>query len=446
MKNIFISLILLLFSYNIYSQRGFRFYGKEDVKQHVKFKLINNLIVIPLEINGKELSFVLDTGVNKTILFNLTKNDSLGLNSISKIELRGLGSGEPVEAYLSKNNRFKIKSLISSNQDLYIILKDGFNMSSKMGITIHGIIGYDLLKSVIAKINYNQKVITFYSPEKYTYKKCKKCEEFPLEFYRNKPYINTKIQIDTTNDKLTDVKLLIDSGGSDAVWLFEDTHKDIKTPKKYFLDILGEGLSGTIYGNRSKIPKIYLGDFEIKKPTVSFLDSASTFNARKFRGRNGSIGGNVLKRFKVWIDYPNEKITFKKSSSLKKGFYYNMSGLTVVYNGQQLIKEENASRVIDSYGSKSEASNNKTVSFITSYSYKFKSSYKVETVLKDSPADKAGIKPEDIIRKINGKYAHNLTLNEINDMFINKPNKRINIEVERLGMTLKFEFKLKERI
>ena len=71
---------------------------------------------------------------------------------------------------------------------------------------------------------------------------------FPLQFYRNKPYIEAKVRLDTIGNKFTDVKLLIDTGGSEAIWLFEDSKKEIKTPKKFFSDILGEGLSGTIYG------------------------------------------------------------------------------------------------------------------------------------------------------------------------------------------------------
>jgi hypothetical protein len=86
-----------------------------------------------------------------------------------------------------------------------------------MGETIHGIIGYDLLKNFIVKINYQSKKIDFYKPENYRYKKCRKCETFPIELYRNKPYINLNVQIDTVGKKLTNVKLLIDSGGSDAI-------------------------------------------------------------------------------------------------------------------------------------------------------------------------------------------------------------------------------------
>ena len=91
------------------SQEGFRFLNQNKKTERIRFKFINNLIVIPLKINGKKLSFILDSGVSKTILFNITQNDSIGLNSVEKVSLRGLGKGEPVEALLSKNNKFSLK-------------------------------------------------------------------------------------------------------------------------------------------------------------------------------------------------------------------------------------------------------------------------------------------------------------------------------------------------
>lgn len=402
---------------------------------------------MPLEINGKELSFILDTGVNKTILFNLTKNDSLGLNNVERIRLRGLGSGEAVDALLSKKNRFRVKNMVNPNEELYVILRDDFNMSAKMGETIHGIIGFDLLKNVIVKIDYNRKVLTFYNPRKYKLKKCRRCEEFKLDFFRNKPYINTFAQLDTISDEKIATKLLIDSGGSDALWFFEGTHEDIKTPKKYFKDILGEGLSGTIYGNRSKIPEFRLGKYVIEKPTVSFLDSVSTANARRFKERNGSIGGGILRRFKVWLDYPNKRVIFKKNGSLKRGFFYNMSGLIIVYDGQELVKEKSSSiDGFDSYHQDNNMSSAERISFLTNYSFRFKPAFKVENVVEGSPGYKAGIQKGDIVKKINGRPAHSYKLDEINAMFIEKPNVRISMEIDRKGQRYKVNFRLKKRI
>ncbi|MGB1041816.1 MAG: aspartyl protease family protein [Tenacibaculum sp.] len=446
MKQQLLYIFIFLVSFSSSSQNKFQFFGKNTGKQELTFKLVNNLIVIPLEINGHQLSFILDTGVNKTILFNLTKNDSIGLNNVQKVFIRGLGDGEPLEALLSKGNRFRVKNIRSSNQELYVILSDAFNLSAKMGTTIHGIIGYDLLKDVVAKVNYDAKRITFYNPKKYKEKQCRKCEIFPLEFFRNKPYIDVVAQIDTINNAKTPVKLLIDTGGSDAMWLFEDTKEIIKTPIKHFKDILGEGISGTIYGNRSKIPSVSLGKFFIPNPTVSFLDSTSTFNARQFKKRNGSIGGNILKRFKLWIDYPNKKITLKKNSSLKKGFYYNMSGLHLVYDGQELVRERAQTKFISSFEEGNQNNKSSTISFVNTYHYIFKPKYKVDRVVEGSPAAKVGVLKGDILKSINSKQAYEYSLEDILGLFQTKPNKKIKLKVKRGVTDLKFEFRLEKRI
>ena len=446
MKNsrLFFSLFLLFCGLDNYAQEGFQFVNKNRNHTRVYFKLINNLIIVPLNINGKELSFILDSGVSKTILFNISQNDSIGLNNVEKVDLRGLGTGEPVEALLSKKNTLSLKNIRSKNETIYVIVKDYFDLSSKMGITIHGIIGYNLLRDFVVKINYRAKYLEFYNPNTFRYKKCRKCETFPIQFYRKKPFIDVKVQLDTIGQKLTDVKLLIDSGGSDALWFFEHTKPNIVTPNRFFNDILGEGLSGAIFGNRSRVPKIKLGKFEIKRPTASFLDSVSTQNARSFRERNGSIGANILKRFIVWFDYPNNKITLKKNASFKTGFNYNMSGLDIVYDGMQLIKKEDIKSFSDSYNQS--VSNANSISYITSFSYQFKPVYKIKNVVPDSPAAKAGIQKGDVIVKLNFKDAHEFKLSEINQKFQEKAGKKIKMVVSRAGEKLKFQFKLEKRI
>ncbi len=101
-RNKILLFIFICITFNIFSQKDFRFFGSNKHSQRISFKLINNLIVIPLEVNGKKLSFILDTGVNKTILFNLSKEDSLYLKNIKKVSLQGLGDGVSIDAILSK--------------------------------------------------------------------------------------------------------------------------------------------------------------------------------------------------------------------------------------------------------------------------------------------------------------------------------------------------------
>ncbi len=158
----------------------------------------------------------------------------------------------------SRNNIFKIGNAININQNLFAIFDERFNFAPRLGIPVHGIIGYDLFKDFIVEINYSAKYIRLNNPKSYEYKKCKNCETLNLEFYNSKPYFNVDIKI---KDKQIPVKLLIDSGGSDALWLFESSEDGIVLDNKYFEDFLGHGLSGSVYGKRSKVDKVMINSF-----------------------------------------------------------------------------------------------------------------------------------------------------------------------------------------
>ena len=297
MKNTLQIFLILFFGIcnNITGQNeGFRMMSTHKSYEDIRFQFINNLIVIPIKVNNKKLNFILDSGVNKTIVFNSSKVDTILSNFEYKYKLKGLGEGLPVNAIVSKNNLFRINNLIAVNKNVYVILKDDFDLSSKMGITIHGVIGYDIFSDLILRINYKTKKIRFYNPSKYKQKKCSNCEVLPLTIFQKKPYVDVTVKLNN-NSKKVPIKMLIDSGGSDAIWLFEFSNKNIVTPEKFFTDFLGVGLSGTVYGKRSRISSLGLGKFSLNKPTVSFLDTLSTKDARKFNKRNGSIGTWYLK-------------------------------------------------------------------------------------------------------------------------------------------------------
>lgn len=413
----------------------------DKTKEAVPFKLQNNLIVFPVEVNGHDLNFILDSGVGATILFNLNQQDSILLKNVEKIKLQGLGTEDPVDAILSRGNRFVLNNIVSNNQKLYVVSNDNFNLSSKMGTTIHGIIGYEILKDFVVKIDYSKRKIFFYDPNSYVYRDCKNCESFDLDFFMLKPYIDVKIKLDEFSENETPVKLLIDSGGSDALWLFENSAPAIVPPTKYFEDFLGEGLSGTIYGKRSKIESLILGKFEIKNPTVAYPDSLSIVQATKFKDRNGSLGASILRRFEVIFDYRNKKMTLKKGSYFNKPFTYNMSGIELVYNGKILVKELDKGAI--SYKDLETGSDFK-VTLDYNYKFTFKPTYRINNLRVGSPAYEAGLQKGDVLIKINGEYTYNIELEEIIHMFYQKENTKIELVVERNGRDYQYSFKLKD--
>ena len=124
-----------------------------------------------------------------------------------------------------------------------------------------------------------------------------------------------------------------------------------------------------------------------------------------------------------------------------------MSGLDVVYNGKVLVKEKAATTFSDAYSNgASETATNKTISLVSSYTYRYKPSYIVKHVLENSPADLVGIQEGDIILSINGKPAHQLTLKELIGKFKSGHNKKIRMYVQRSGVEMKFQFRLVKKI
>ncbi|MCF6349772.1 MAG: aspartyl protease family protein [Flavobacteriaceae bacterium] len=432
-KIIFSFFIILIIAINpSNAQSNFNIIGKKK-SVTIPFKLVNNLIILPIKLNGQELAFILDTGVSKSLLFNVVSKDSISLNQTKKIQIKGLGNGNYFNAIYSKNNLFRLKNIICPNFEIYLILNKQFDFSARMGVDINGLIGTDFLKDFVVEINYIKKSIKITKPEYYKKRKCKKCTDFDLLFQNRKPYIDSYVSSDKG---LIPVRLLIDSGAGEALWLFEESLKKIKISKKNTYEFLGKGLSGNIFGKRAKVTKFKIGDYKFKNLIVSYPDSSSVYFLNKSLNRNGTLGSEILKRFHLTLDYKNKKITLKSNRNFKKPFYYNKSGLEIIYNGRMLIKEAKA---ITTFSRKEEG-------IITSYAYNFtfKNSYIISLVRPGSTTAIAGLKENDILLKINGKPVYEYTLQQLIQKLANKDGSKIKLLIDRNGYPYTFTFKLKD--
>jgi len=293
MQNFIILIGCFLFAPISSAQEGFQFLDKKTKVSKVKFQLISNMIIVPAEVNGTELSFIIDTGANATFLFNTTNIDSLQLKNTKKLKVKGFGGSRPITAISSKKNRLKVGGLIDTNKSLRLILDDGINFSRRLGIPIHGIIGTDLLTNFITEINYSSKKIKFYKPATYKYNRIKSYQKSDLEMHKSRYFIKTNMIL---KEEETTLKMLLDTGSSDTVWLFEDKAENIEIPKKHFDDYMGMGIGGDVYGKRSRLNQISLGTYNLKNANLSFPDTAHVSLIKSNIGRNGSVGSNLLRR------------------------------------------------------------------------------------------------------------------------------------------------------
>jgi len=408
--------------------------------QKVRFEMINNLMIIPMEVNGAELSFILDSGVSTPILFNLSDQDSIQLNNVSEIKIQGLGEGESVRALKSSGNVFKMHNIRNFNQQLYVVLDKNINFSPALGIPIHGIIGYDLFKDFVVDINYSRNIIKFYPPDAYKAKSRKNSETLPLIVRNRRAFIDGEVVM--TNDEDIPVKLLIDTGSSDAIWLFNDPIKGIGIPDMHYEDYLGRGLNGDIYGRRTKVKSIKIGSFEINDAKAAFPYMSYFQAATNLGDRNGSLGAEILRRFNVVFNYRMREVTLSKNNHFNEPFHYNMSGIALQHNGVRYVAERisnsnPATRDERAFGDIKLLLGNQTkISLVPEIV--------VSAIRAGSPADEAGLQEGDVILAVNGKKIHNYKLQEILKLLNEREGKRIRVQIARQNKDLLFSFVLKK--
>ncbi|MCY4561589.1 MAG: aspartyl protease family protein [Flavobacteriaceae bacterium] len=439
-----ITKVLLVFSFIAYtmcawaSQGGYFEFSNNKKRQVVRFELINNLIVLPVEVNGQKLRFLLDSGVNTTIIFNNNQIINPHLENAQKILLQGLGEGDPVTAHITIENTLKIKHLVAKQQTIFLIDETEFEFARRMGTQIDGIIGSSLFSSCLITVKYDSQQLKFLNFENKRKNFCSRCYELPLEIEENKPYIHIKGKL--SPDQPIKGKFLVDSGSGDSVWLFPELG-NISIVKPTFEDFLGRAINGNIYGQRGKIASISLGDKTFNGVKVAYPNLQSLEHLSRSDGRIGSIGGEILKRFRVTYDYRSKRLYLRSLKRKIQPFYYNMSGLEIQHNGVELTRKQ----ITNNLGVKrSEENQVSGIEVFLQPQFKLELVPVIEIfeVRPHSPAEKAGVQPGDILKRINGSSVSKMKISEIIHRLQKKPGQKLRIVVERKSRMLKFNFTL----
>ncbi len=437
--NLFLRYFFLLFlSTNAFSQNIWDFSQNKN-KIVIPFKLVNNTIIVQPKLNDVELNLILDTGSGFNILFAYPEKDSITFYNTYKIKITGPGMDDPIDAYISKNNKIEFKNLSSKKMDVILMLEDKYNFSTNMGIPIHGILGADFFNDNKVEIQYDTKRIIVYRKETSGYKKkISNYNLMPINLKEKKPYIPVEINID--DNKTQSLELLVDTGLSDGLWIFE---KELQVSNKVSIsDFLGTGIGGSIYGKRVRFKNIKFSDYEFEEPIVSMPDTISFLKKNLLNTRDGSFGGDVLKRFNIIFDYSKQSMYLKKNSNFKEKFYYNIAGIDIHHNGIEIVEEKNNLVAFNTIN----YTNDRPEDPKYSIRYTVKPGIEISYIRENSVADKAGLKVDDKLIAINGRKAANYKLTDILEIFQKSIDEKITVEVERKGKKITFELLLKPEI
>jgi CubicO group peptidase (beta-lactamase class C family) len=271
-----------------------RFPAGKDVVE-VPFEVESGWVVIPVKVNGsRALRFVLDSGAGAAAGTNPAIVESLNLNIVGKMLVRGVGGGGASSAVsVAGDVTFNIGGIELANGNLAI-------HSSRSGLD--GIIGRSIFANLVVEIDWEKQVVKFYEPLRYKYSGSGSI--LPLTFDEGgRPYTMASVM---AAEKTIPVKLVVDTGGSHALSLDVGSNSEIKLPEGATKTVLGRGGSGEIAGYTGRVKSLELGGQKFKDVPTIFPDSSS--GTAGVNGRHGNLGSGILRRFKVIYDYSRKQM------------------------------------------------------------------------------------------------------------------------------------------
>jgi len=376
-------------------------------KVSIPFELHDNLIVIKVLLNrALPLSFILDTGVRTTVLTEKTFMDLLNLSYSRKIVIPGVGGEKLVDAYVANDVTITVGNIEGRGHALLVLEEDLLQLKNYLGVNVHGIIGYELFSRFIVKINYGSRQITFYDPDKY--KKKMSYSRLPLQVEDTKPYITASVV--QPNGSTLDGKFMIDTGASHSILLDQSSDSSIVINDRHIFTNLGRGLGGNIFGNVGRVAELSISKYDFKDVIAIHLEKEHYDVDLSANYRNGSLGGGILSRFVVMLDYIHGYLYLKKGPKYHKPFEFNLSGLVVRAAGRNLHD------------------------------------YYIDNIRDGCSAAGAGLIVGDKIQNVNGESTNNLGLDDLIGILNKKANKRIRMVVLRNNQLFTKTFVLERTI
>ena len=389
--------------------------SRSDFKDETKFngidvKIINNTILLPVTLsNGFQVYFILDTGVSTPIITDPIITPFLNLELIRSFEVTGYGADEPLLAHVAEDLEYTVGPEHHFKEPV-IVLDQAIDLQGIIGEPVYGLIGASIFKNNHVVIDFARSKIHLKSsenPPRYP-KRYKKLE---LDVIAEKPFINTEVSTQAGTDSLL---MLIDTGFTGSINLYPHKGELLDSAQQTIENYIGIGLNGVVQSTLFRSEHINLASTKVKEPLIHLMDEESLVNTTISNYSDGSLGNEILRRFRIAIDYTNEAIWLKpRRSRLREDFHYNASGIRLV----QVYDEEIDQDVI----------------FIA-------------TIREGSTAEESGLLPLDKVVTIAGKKADKMSLKKAYQLLNDFGDPKRRITINREDEILSFTFTINTNI
>jgi hypothetical protein len=335
-------------------------------------------------------NFILDTGSGGISLDSATCSEFDIATTQTDTTITGIAGVRKVHFVFGKS--LKLPGLTVDKLNFHI--NDYDVLSSVYGEKIDGIIGYSFFSRYIVRVNFDSLQIEIYSPGKISYPG-RGSLLYPIFTALPIQYMQVK------DRRKIPFNFYIDTGAGLCFLMSERFAKDssVLLSKRKPLVTQAEGMGGMLKMRLTIVKEVKLGPYRFHKvPTYLYQDDN---NVTSYPFTGGLVGNEILRRFNVVYNYPQREIYLEPNSHFNDQFDYAYTGLGVYYvHGKVLVVD----------------------------------------VIKDSPAEKAGLKIDDEIISIENNFSGNIQQYK---NILQVPNQRLYMIVKRGKNLLNLSIKTK---
>ena len=341
---------------------------------------------------GRPLRFILETGAGMSCL-DPSVARRLGLSTVSSEQAAGAGARQ-VEVRVAALPSLRLPGLAVDN--LNVALMPFESLWRKLGDRFDGLLGYDVLSRAVVEIDYEKPAVRFHDPT--VFRHDGRGELLPLTLDMNLIHVATTLVQD---GRTIPARLVIDTGAGGACGLFLAAPfvREHRLPgrgrKTLTPEVAGEGIGGAATADVARIDELRLGGVALRDVIAFHSRDHGGVLARP--GWAGVIGTEVLRRFRVTIDYARSILALEPTPGRNEAFHYDASGVSL---------EDD-----DGEG------------------------WRVTGVLADSPAARAAVRRDDRIVAVDGRTARSVGLASLRAA-LSRPGAEVHLTLGRGGTTV----------
>lgn len=370
----------------------FQFAFSGNVAQ-VPVEISDHLVLVPIRVNGARPSwFLLDT-TSATSSLDDVRAVALGL--LSPGSSNSSSKSLPKATLEFPDLKVSIPALaLGSFGDL----------SSRVGRAVQGILGADVLSHFVVVIRYDRQTLQLYDPKSFQYKGAG--IKLKTQILGGAPAFDAKFNI--RHRGTLHGLFAIGTGQAEAMKFspsFAAAHGFSTLEQKTILFSPLDS-TGDFDDRLGRVQSLQFGKITLQDPFAIFPGPSEHSSPGTSSDVAGALGGEILDRFTLVLDYPGQLAIFEPNPHFTDPFVTDMSGLVLV---------------------------------ATPPDYR---AFGIDRVIEKSPAALAGIAVGDMLEKIDGNPASDYSLSDVRAL-LRQDGTEHTLTVLRSGQHLQFTLKLK---